>query len=304
MFFRRGDIMRNFYVFVFIVFLATSLVLATQSFAQKSGSRPCEQATSTSAVYDCVNKKKQDAQDHMGGTYRRLMEHQEDGQRQALSESQKNWILYRDAHCRWEAGLSGTAALDRAYELSCVSRLTEMRNLILEAVIAEQEDAAPREFADQPRWMNVLTQSYPDVYWRFGEWVSEDLNCNGTDEKVMTGLSVTHIDEPVMIDAGNVEKHESIRKVSLMIAISENPDTGIPKVVVHKFPIEEKREVSAEDGKYLCRPSVSIAVSGEMNEESCDRTLVVDDRVCAPIAIGWDGATFSVVKTELNEESL
>ena len=315
MFLTSGKIMRHNYILVcfslFItVLLASMMMFHGEALSQKNGVNPCDKATSTSAVHDCVNKKKQASQDHMGETYRALMETQDGDSRQALAESQKNWIMYRDAHCKWEAGLSGTAALDRAYELSCVTQLTDMRDSVLRASLDEEAAADPREFGNQPRWMNVLTQSYPDIFWRFGEWVSADLNCDGRDEQIMTGLSVAHIQEALIVDRSTVSKREQANEVSLVVAISDNPSAGIPTPSVHKIAVDELNEAPAEGMAHLCRPSVSIAVKDaaakttEEGGEVCQKTLVIDDKICTPVAIHWDGLSYTVVNKDTDGEAL
>ena len=314
MFFKSGKIMRQNLFFVCLSLFSTTLLVSlvmfnSEAYAQRNGADPCARAKSTSEVHDCVNKKKDEAQTRMGETYRALMETQEGDARQELAESQKNWIMYRDAHCKWEATLSGTASLDRAYELSCVTDLTDLRNSVLQAATEEQIAASPREFANQPRWMNVLTESYPDIFWRFGSFVSADLNCDGQDEQIMTGLSIAHIQEALIVDRSSVSKREKANEVSLVVEISDNPNAGIPTPSVHKIVVDELNQTEVKGAAHLCRPSVSIAVeeiaSTNVEEETprCQKTLVIDDKICTPVAIHWDGLSYTVVNKDTDGES-
>ena len=169
--------MRYFLILLFVCVLAFSASYNGPAYSQRHTGY-CDQAASTADALDCVNRHNKDTQEILSTVFKEIIDGQEGEVKAKLSEAQKNWIIYRDAQCQWEAGLSETPSLRRVYELSCLTDMTERRIKLLESVKM------------QPRWMNALAHDYPDIYWRYGEWQSADLNCDEEDEQIMTGLSV------------------------------------------------------------------------------------------------------------------
>lgn len=284
--------MRYFLIFLILGIIALSAVFNGPAYSQRHAGY-CDQAESTAATLDCVNRHNQAAKDKLSAAFKEIMQAQSEAARALLSEAQKSWIIYRDAHCAWESGLTDTPALKRVYELSCLTAMTDHRLGILEAVRLREEAPAPREFGSQPRWMNALAHDHPDIFWRHGEWKSADMDCDGEDEQIMTGISVNQIQE-VKIDEKAVSE-KARHEIEIVISISENPKTGRPRAKLLRLPVSKNQE-----GPHLCRPAIRLelkdmppAQAEAMPAKSC-KVLHVTDRSCAPVVIFWDGKDYAL----------
>lgn len=296
--------MRYFTITLLVLVLAFSATVNGPAFSQRHA-QGCDKADSTAAALDCVNRQNQLTQEKLSQTFKATVEGQSEEARAMLNEAQKDWIIYRDAQCKWEAGLSEAPALARVAELSCLNALTEGRIAILESVRNRAEDKSPREFSDQPRWMNVLAGDYPDIFWRYGAWQSADLDCDEEDEQIMTGIAVARVQDSVEIGDGQA-KEEGHHEVEMVIAVSENPLTGRPKSKLLRIPVSE----SKTDAPHLCRPSVRLEVvdrpSGAEGGTTgaCSRMLQIADPVCPSLNIYWNGKTYVLEAGKAGGEAL
>lgn len=256
----------------------------------------CDQADSTAATLDCVNKHNQDVQTKLSSTFKAIIDQQDEETRALLNEAQKNWIIYRDAQCKWESGLPQTPSLERIYELSCLTEMTERRIAVLETVKTREEKEEPREFGAQPRWMNALANDYPQIFWRYGEWKSADMDCDDEDEQIMTGISVAHIQEAIKIEADGTSEEEAHHEVEIVIAVSENPEAGRPKAKLFRVPVSDDQALNPR----LCRPAVRLEIRDQAQDVTgteaqkpfCKNALQVSDRTCGDLMIFWDGEDY------------
>ncbi len=275
----------------------------------------CAQARSTAATLDCVNRQYGDTQEALSILFSELSAAQSDEARTLLGAAQKNWILYRDEQCGWEAGLAETEALRRIYELSCLTALTERRTTLLRSIMAQQKEGAPREFGAQPRWMNALAHDYPDIFWRYGESLTADLDCDGEDEQILRGLAVSPMQESVTIGENGVA--ESVRNdLEIVIAVSDNPVAGRPRARLFRIPVHEPAgDPAAADGHenavpHICRVRVAVNLlndrrddAAETGNEQCAPRLRIADRICTSLTLFWNGEAY-VLEPEQAGEAL
>lgn len=290
--------MRYFLITLFICALIFTEAFINTAIAQRHTGY-CDQANSTADALECVNKHDHDTQEKLNLLFKVIANTQDEQTKSTLNIAQKNWIAYRDTHCEWEANLAESPSLKRVYELSCLAEMTEKRIKLLELVQKREKENAPREFSTQPRWMNALALDYPEIFWRYGEWKSTDMNCDGEDEQIMTGMSIVHIQDSVTIE-DNAVTEGTHHDVEIIIAVSDNPETGRPKAKLLRLPISDKY---VGEKTHLCRPAIHLEIteheqdSGDQDSNpTCAQALKITDKKCEPLIIYWDGKDY-ILKT-------
>ena len=216
-----------------------------------------------------------------------------------MKELQKSWLAYRDGECMWESENSITPSMKRLNELSCMARLTEDRADILDVVYADGKQVTERkEYGTFPRWMNVLSKDYPDVFWGYGRRTEHDLNCDGEEEQIMQGI-VTKLSKT---DSENPdEENQKLFSKEVVLAIVENQSIGRPNATILEFPVQQEASLNA-----VCSDQVSLKVKNfptekdteseksENTEKACETYLELDTRGCDPIAIVSSGKGFAI----------
>lgn len=288
--------MRYFLLALIVCAAAFAATTGGPAFSQRAGVF-CDQADSTAATLDCINKRNQERQAKLSAVFKETAEALEGDAKTQLNEAQKNWLIYRDAHCLWEAGIQENAGLKRIYELSCLADITDTRIGQLQTVNERADKEAPREFGTQPRWMTALAGDHPQIFWRYGEWKSADLNCDDKPEQIMTGISVAHVQDSVKIENEGV-KEQAHHEIDIVVAVSDNPETGRPRAKLFRLPVSEDQQLFPR----LCRPGVRLEITevkpasaGDKDKPAgCAKMLQVNDRICPPVSIKWDGADYAI----------
>lgn len=276
----------------------------------------CDKAETTADLLQCVKHHKEEAQAGLNKLYKKMARTQpeEDGEN-SLGTTQQAWLSYRDAQCSWEAGLADEGQ-DKIYELSCVAAMTENRRETLQQIENRGHSLKPREYSSHPRWMNVLAHDFPDVYWRYSNWVGADLNCDGTDEEIITGVTLMP-DASKKSDQG--APMPTMYQAEVAVAIADNVAIGRPVITMFKKPIMVADDVNAQkvqSSKALCGLPEGInfiddgdvvptlkaaAMKGEASSQknvaegkTCKRMISLADGDCAPLVIYWDGAAYKM----------
>lgn len=276
----------------------------------------CDDAKSTAETLDCVNRHKKAAQEALNKAYTDLVAPRPDGEKEPvesaavkkdddpplLGQAQQNWIAYRDAQCQWEASLAENPSLERVYELSCLSEMTQARAGLLQSIKGQEETETPREFGTNPRWMNVLAEDNPDVFWLYGGGVSGDLDCDGVDEHAVAGISLSAIQIAEELQASG-----KLHSAEAVIAVAENPVNGKPGVSLMTIPILEAQN---DTGSHLCNVQMTLAYlqqnDGQEKDKPesgalptpvkkpplCQSVLQISDKICGPLALRWDGQNY------------
>lgn len=299
-------------LFTFTLVLLTVFCFGKQAAAQIHTGY-CDHAESTAAVQSCLNSHLSDAQKRLNKVYEKLTGTLEGEPLEKLKELQASWLEYRDNECEWEAAQPEAQALQRVYELSCMARVTEDRADLLAVALADNEHVGEqRQFGSFPRWMNALSKDYPDVFWNYGKRTRADLDCDGEDEMVMSGVALSRV-KTLEVSEDEMQEDKEGRSphgLDVVIAIAENPATGRPQAQLFRFPVTKTL-----DGPNLCAANVALSVyerdiepsageEGEVNgesnkaedekEEICLSALKISDKQCEPVSLYWSGKDYAL----------
>lgn len=251
----------------------------------------CENADSTADQIACVTKRRDAAQEGLTETYRALVEalqgHNEE-QADALRLSQTRWLEYRNTECDWEAGHGENPVLEQLYRKICTISLTESRSDVLSMFLEDRDGARDyRNLRLYPRWMNVLSDKYPEIFWNHRGRIAVDLDCDGFEERIMSGLFV-------------VSDAEFVRQgVQGVLAIVKNPTSGRPEPRLVKLPVTRSRPEAQTEA--LCSPSVALRIvpaPGDVEGKGCFLALQLSDPVCGLSTLFWNGEDYVFLPRE------
>ena len=294
-------------------FILVSLLSAPPALAKED----CETATTSADVMRCVNQHHEDAQANLKDVFKTLSLKKSGETLEGIEALQTLWIEYRDRECEAEVSALSSEALKRLEGIKCKTRLTRERiNALQKTLDAETGAAVLGEppAAQQPRWVNALSEQYQNVYWHYGGVSKGDADCDADEEFVIAGLEFD-------------EESSTYRAV---VAVSENPETGKPTSTLITIPAVESEE-EAEDEKaakecsglmsfsFESREAVATeqdtesekdedAVAGEEEAElevedvvkTCTQRLVIARKAsdgaseCSPVAVLWDGQNYVI----------
>lgn len=255
-------------IFLFIAVL----MLPIQGFA----SGACDSTRSTADIISCESAHHKHVEGILNEAFDAADRASVDEELQSLKNTQKEWLEYRDQECVLESQQVEDGSLKRVQELRCLNRINEER---VDALSIMNEDTAvkPIEIKAQPRWMNALASDYPDVFWRFGESLSLDLDCDSEDEVVMTGLRISPKTDALMA----------------IVAVTEKPEIGRPQSETFSlFLMPREKTDAAEaakvDKRHVCNSSLNLrAVQHPNAQGTCPRALEVSDASCEPHILYW-----------------
>ncbi len=246
----------------------------------------CESIESTADMLTCVNRHREDAQTRLNMVFRDLLKALAgEAPKERLHESQNNWLSYRNEQCAFEKGQATKPAFERIYEISCITRMTEQRAEQLSMSLFNSGRENPREFGTFPRWMNVLAHENPDIFWRYGQRESGDIDCDGMEEQIVSGVKITPAD------------------IETVVAIAENPAAGKPQTVLLSLPKSELVENKSEMDSFVCSPYVDFVfkAGGEDGEEeeikeTCQAHLLLNRAKCKKMRIHWTGKMYDITE--------
>ena len=264
----------------------------------------CAHVENTADIMSCVNKRHDEATKRLNTIFETLIAEisgeSAEEQKATLRQAQKDWLLYRDRACAWEIDQEQTESLKRIRSLSCQSILAEQRADILSMSLTKpliEDESGLQGFAEHysttPRWMNVLAADYPDVFWRYHDYIQVDLDCDGEKELIMPG---------VRMNDRTVRTEEAERYlVKAVVSVTDNPATGRPKPQLFDFVVSEKAEDNTlQNG--ICSVDLNLSVVDEKTEEqqdgvspepSCKRRLQIKSTGCTPRYLFWNGETYA-----------
>ena len=232
----------------------------------------CPGIESTAQVLKCLKSHQRDAESQLNDVFTKREAALEGEDLNVLRALQAQWIAYRDAQCDWEAAQSGTDSLKQINKTSCIARLTDHRAQILETLEDDAQDPArQRQFGEFPRWINALASDYPQIYWDYGGRLEGDMDCDGTNEAIIGGLSLGQA------QAGAAQADEAVSLLPVFpatyhVAISANPPTGRPTASLVAFDI---------GGEDLCTQPVQLSFeAGADDAQICDAALTLKSPGC------------------------
>jgi uncharacterized protein YecT (DUF1311 family) len=272
-----------------VAFLAVLILSPAGLYAQEHLSY-CDGIESTADMLKCVNRHRENAQIRLNMVFQELLKNLESREKKRLQETQKSWISYRNEQCSFEKKQAGKPGLERIYELSCLTNLTEQRTSKLSMMLYNENSDVSPEFGTFPRWMNVIAHEHPEIFWRYGQHISADMNCDGRLEQIITGLKLKEAGKPL-----------EERPLDAVLAIAENPEAGKPHFKLLTFP------VSAAGGNYknVCSPFLEIKFkeagkSGgsieDPKSEKCESCLYIKSESCKTLRVRWTGNDYDVIK--------
>lgn len=269
--------------------MALTLCLgATPASAQSYGGW-CEDADSTAAAARCLKRSLDDSQKRLSVIYDKMTKLLKGEALGELNVLQQQWISYRDAECAWQESRAEGGALSQVNKLSCLARMSADRADLLGIMLADAETGAQqRQVGSFPRWMNVLSKDYPEVYWNYGKRLSADLNCDGQDEKIMSGYAVSALKTASLSSKdGKTDALPPPYGIEVVVAIADNPPTGRPSVSALRFPV----------GKHVCHHDPALkyeTISQEEGDASCAARLTLSSKGCDPVVIRLTGKAYEV----------
>lgn len=280
----------RFFIVSITIFFVFAAVLSPSAQAQRHAGY-CDHTKSTAETLDCVNRHNNDTQARLSRVYKKLLAAQDDTAKALLDTAQNSWLAQRDAQCAWEKSKAPAPGLERIYELSCLSAQTQSRVTLLRDLLpAGDEDSTPPEFSASPRWMNVLSYDYPDIFWRTGTTLQGDTDCDGEIEHIITGIALKETKN----DAENSGQKKFTS--ALVIAIAKNPVTGRPKVSLTRIPLTDDLQTSPR----FCAATPSLSMLAESSSENGNSTengaclAAIEARApgCVSLKLHWDGKAY------------
>lgn len=245
-----------------VIFVFAAFVPAAHAFDA------CKKAKNSTDELACANQKYEHLQEDLSEIYDSILAAQKGEALDAFRTAQQSWVLYRDQECAWEAASDEGEALNRLRELTCLYKVTEARTRLLSSFVPDIElDQTPGQaLVESPRWLNALSDSHHDVFWQYGPRLEVDLNCNGMNEVVLTGLRMRE-GEPEFV-----------------VGLSENPAMGLPRNAVF--------EIAGQDQQDCFEAIAMNPENPENGDEGCVARLGVEAGACGTYTLGWDGEEY------------
>ena len=296
---------KNF--FLLGVFLIVQAIIPPVYAETLKSSHSCMNAKNTADILACAKDQNDLAQERLSGVFEKIISNHTEESLLLFRQAQTNWLLYRNEECEWEESKAENEALKRIEKLSCLARLTNIRAKLLDPM-AQNVDSKPEKMIEViPRWMNVLLEEYPTAFWKYGTFIDLDMNGDGIDEKVITGLEI----KESLYLAGSSRA---------LVAIIENPVTGRPKINLLSWPVTPKlknHSPAPTDNVLVCTPHLSLSpqdfsaieeeeealssdialpeqeITGETITAAQGSTIRVDHGKCPALTLYWDGEEYT-----------
>jgi len=267
--------MRTLFLSVLVVLLSP-----VQGFAGPGGN-DCDKARSSADVMKCLSAQYEAAQEELNKAFDVLSLQNTDEALAEIKDIQTHWLEYRTLECAQETSALETESLKRLESLRCMNRLTQERVVALQSALQNVEsETVVGEAAASPRWMNALANDNPHAFWRYGERIEGDLDCDGESEHIMSGLKV-------VAETGAMKP---------IVSISENPATGRPESIV--VPVEssgEEEDVTCGllmETQYVQQAEEEAAEGEELESKACQNHLIVTLANCVATNLSWDGEMY------------
>ncbi len=288
------------FLLLFVIFIAAmhSDLNAGQAFNH------CDDAQSTADEMGCVKRRYDDAQERLNAIFQEVMQEQDQNKdkAQAVRSAQNDWISYRDKECIWETDQVETESLRRLEELSCLTILTEQRAELLEETFGEQQEKEIKEYSAFPRWMNVVADENPGIFWRYGNRLSVDLDCDGQEEEIMVGQEIQRNNTP--------SEGVSPYTVKTVLVAAKNPVAGKPQARLLQVNL-----LSDQKDGHLCNPNVKLSVidypditktaistdendTDQKEQPQCAQALKIQSGGCFPLILLWNEGDYKFQSVE------
>lgn len=238
----------------------------------------CKGVDNTAASQECLAKHLKTEQERLSAVYEKLNKGLSEEKKADLKALQTTWLTYRDAECMWEASRPSDVVLKRVNELSCMARVTQDRADLLTTAYGElNKPDVQRQVGALPRWMNVLSNDHPQLYWNYGSRLVDDLNCDGQEDHIMMGVQI--VDD----------------KAVSFLAIVNNPPVGKPSLqLVTLSSISDKEETPYCIETFKAQDDVPNEVEKSKEEKLCKKSVLLSGKNCRSTIIKWTGNDYQL----------
>lgn len=245
---------------------------------QETGNKGfCAKAETTVDLLECIDTRYQKERDYLNDVYESLMSEKDLTPEflASLENNQTLWQSYKDDLCMLEASVYKGGSLERVQQIDCLARITSERSDTLIALTDITDISNIPVFAAPPRWANTLITDYPEIYWSFAKAQDFDINCDETNEKIVSGVRFNDDNQTIPV-----------------IAIVNNTLTGRPSSRLVTLP---------KQSCALKSPLSLTSLEGETNEnKACRFSVSMADETCSPMMLMYDNAqhTYEILTKE------
>lgn len=119
---------------VAVVFVSVGL-LAQDAVPTHLAGNGCQNATTSSAMRACENRRYADAQRELDAAYQDVLRHLDEAQRQKLRVAQRAWLRFRDTNAEFQASLAQGGTLGLLLKTGSLTEMTQARTLELKKAV-------------------------------------------------------------------------------------------------------------------------------------------------------------------------
>jgi uncharacterized protein YecT (DUF1311 family) len=218
----------------------------------------CSNAQTTADLVKCISNYLDTENKRLEDIYSVIQKERNDDLTQKLRDNQNRWITYRDEICALEGLAYKGGSLQRVQELDCRARMAANRIDNLQVFLDGLDGSSVPEYSNPPRWINVLVNDYPEIYWALGKAEMTEADCDGVHEYIVQGVR----------DNGN---H--------VIAIADSELTGRPDITLLSY-----NNKNAECGMDVTYMSLALPqtkpMEGDETNAQCDRKIIIETKQC------------------------
>lgn len=267
---------------LFKVFFALFL-FSFPVFAKDSGNAGyCAKAETTADLVTCAGIRLKAETEQMKVLYdeveKAYADHPDDIEN--LKSVQSDWLKLKDRICEMESKFFAGGSLERVQELTCLSNMFAKRNRHFENLLQGFDVKIP-VYSQPPRWANVLTHDYEDIFWSFANNRNADLDCDGNDEIVVRGIRVSPESEPQMV-----------------LAVAESGDTARPGIKLINFDDTQNCHIRPD---LLFTPVPVVKPEGDEKAVGCRYKVKLSTENCGDFRIMLDKDSQSYTLTPETE---
>jgi uncharacterized protein YecT (DUF1311 family) len=119
---------------VAVVFVSAGL-LGQDTAPTNRADKECQNATTSSAMRACENRRYADAQRELDAAYQDLLRRLDEAQRQKLRVAQRAWLRFRDTNAEFQASLAQGGTLGPLLKTGSLAEMTQARALELKKAV-------------------------------------------------------------------------------------------------------------------------------------------------------------------------
>ncbi|MGB0719840.1 MAG: lysozyme inhibitor LprI family protein [Bdellovibrionales bacterium] len=247
---------------VFAVLILGFMTALPCAFAADPALGACKTVKNSMDEVACAKEKYDQSVERLNGIYDSIQSSQSEQHLGVFRNAQQRWIAYRDDECAWEASGGGGESLNRFTELECLIGVTNARSDALQKFyipmdadqVLDENPAPSRRLIESPRWLNALSDSYPDVFWQYSKRFEADLNCDERPVYIIPGVRFG--DQPVPV-----------------FAIADNPALGLPQSALFDV-MGDEAQICDTQSQY------EIVETASKADDSCFRRLRISNPSC------------------------